>query len=895
MIYQSPPNTRFTLARNRVPDRQSSDVMQSASRRLLILMCLICLVAAPYTADAQNSRTPVTLQLKWQHQFQFAGYYAANTQGFYRDAGLDVEIVPATESVDPIQAVINGDADFGVGTSELVLWRSRGAPVVVLGVIFQHSPLLLLAPQRDDIDSLHSLIGKRVAIEPNSAELLAYLHDEGIDISQLDVVDHGFSPTGLIDGSLDAMSAYSSDEPFLLQQEGLGYMTFSPRSAGIDFYGDVLFTTEAVIQQHPERVQAFLDASMAGWRYAFDNEEAMIDYIYNDLSQRHSREHLAFEAEQMRRLILPDLIEPGYMVEGRWRYILDTYQRVGLLHTPFTVTDMLYQPNLEPDLSPIYSGLAIAGGLTLLVGLVSLRFYRLYAQLRRQSREREQAQALLAESERRYRSLIESAPFPVVITGLSDHRLRYMNPRAEALFKLGPGAHIGKPAVSAYANPEDRARLVEQVQQKNHVDNFETTLLDAAGNPFWASITANSFVFEHEPALFVTFSDLSERRQMEGQLRKSESLYRSILHASPDPILITDMQARLVMISPAGLKMFGYEDTPPREGEELVHWIVPEQRDRALVDFEDMRAGGEAGFTEFRMLHADGHEIMIESNSEIIRDVDNKPHQLVVILRDVTERKLAEAQALALAVEQERVKLLTGFIQNASHEFRTPLSVINSGTYLLTRADDRAKREVYAGSITEQVSLITRLVEMLTQIASLDSGAPLTFAPVDLVVLARDSMSRAQPEAQKSDIVLSLRTGLSATLPVLDAEKIRVALNHLLDNAIRYTLPGGKVDLHLYNRDSDIIFEVCDTGIGISEDLIPHIFDHFWRQDEAHSTPGLGLGLTLAGKIVEAHHGRIEVESVVGQGSVFRMCIPLDSQSATSLPAVLPDGTGESR
>lgn len=324
-------------------------------QRFTLLALLLGLVLAAAGASAQDTPaalTPVTLQLKWWHQFQFAGFYAAVKEGYYRDAGFDVTIVEAAEGVDPIQAVVDGDADYGVSTTELVLWRSRGAPVVVLGVIAQHSPLVFLTSDRPDIVSVHDLVGKRVAIEPNSAELLAYLQDEGIDIDDIDFLPHTFSTDALLTGDIDATSAYSSDEPFELRSAGVAYQTFSPRSVGIDFYGDVLFTTEAQIAANPEQVRAFTEASMAGWRYAFDNVDEMIDYIYAELSQRHSREHLAFEAAQMRRLVVPDLIEPGSMRVGRWQHIADTYRRVGLLDAPLDVADLLYQPETTPDPSP---------------------------------------------------------------------------------------------------------------------------------------------------------------------------------------------------------------------------------------------------------------------------------------------------------------------------------------------------------------------------------------------------------------------------------------------------------------------------------------------------------------------------------------------------------------
>ncbi|MBT3288456.1 MAG: ABC transporter substrate-binding protein, partial [Victivallales bacterium] len=110
----------------------------------------------------------VRLQLKWQHAFQFAGYYAAEAQGYYREAGLEVEIVPATPGEDPRQQVVQGKAEFGVGATDLLLLRAEGAPVVVLASIFQHSPQAFMVLRKQGLQSIHDLAGSKVMVEPDS-------------------------------------------------------------------------------------------------------------------------------------------------------------------------------------------------------------------------------------------------------------------------------------------------------------------------------------------------------------------------------------------------------------------------------------------------------------------------------------------------------------------------------------------------------------------------------------------------------------------------------------------------------------------------------------------------------------------------------------------------------
>ncbi len=296
----------------------------------------------------------VTLQLKWQHQFQFAGYYAAISQGYYREAGLDVTLREAQPYEDPVQYVLNGNAEFGVGTSELLLLHHFNQPVIVLAVIFQHSPLALIVPNVSNKQDtflpyqyIQDLKDKPVMMEASSAELLAYLAREGLTREKLNLIDHTFDIQDTLEGKAAAMSGYVTDEPFLLQEQNIPYQIFKPIMGGIDFYGDNLFTTQSQLETHPKRVQAFREASLKGWQYAVAHPEEIIDLIYGQYSQRHSPEHLAFEAEQMQDLMRPDLVEVGYMYEGRWKHIGQTYAQQNMLPDDYKLDGFLYEPSTE--------------------------------------------------------------------------------------------------------------------------------------------------------------------------------------------------------------------------------------------------------------------------------------------------------------------------------------------------------------------------------------------------------------------------------------------------------------------------------------------------------------------------------------------------------------------
>src|SRR6202140_3943051 len=201
----------------------------AALKWLISAACLLLLSSHPAAALDQ-----VSLQLKWKHQFQFAGYYAALEQGFYRDAGLDVTIREGGPGIDVAETVASGKADFGVCSASVLREWSMGRRVVVLAAIFQHSPAVILVARRADISNVSELRGRTLMDTPGSDEIAAMLKREGVDYQALPRVDHEGNPRDLLAGRADAMIAYSTSEPFVLEQLGAAYRVFAPAAPGID-------------------------------------------------------------------------------------------------------------------------------------------------------------------------------------------------------------------------------------------------------------------------------------------------------------------------------------------------------------------------------------------------------------------------------------------------------------------------------------------------------------------------------------------------------------------------------------------------------------------------------------------------------------------------------------
>ncbi|MFZ2853793.1 MAG: ABC transporter substrate-binding protein, partial [Rhodocyclaceae bacterium] len=400
------------------------------------------------TAGTASAADKVRLQLKWQHQFQFAGYYAALEKGYYRAAGLDVEIVPGGPTVDAARNVLDGKAEFGVGTTDLLLLREKGEPVVVLATIFQHSSLALMTLKTPHPQDLHDLAGKRLMIEPGSAELLAYLRREGITPERYSLLPHGSTVADLIEGKTDAMSVYATDEPFELLEAKRRFVLYSPRAGGIDFYGDNLFTTESQLGQFPERAKAFRAASLKGWKYAMEHPDEMATLIHSRYSDRHSLAHLRYEVAQMADLLRTDIVEPGHMYVGRWQHIVRVYAELGMLKPNFELGGFLYDATPRPpDPTRFFAGMAGLTLLLLVVGSVALYIARINRHL--------------TSGEKRWRQLFDTLPLALIVSD-RDEKIVAWNAAATRIFGWSADEASGRDVYELLV-PDDQQAHVHRV------------------------------------------------------------------------------------------------------------------------------------------------------------------------------------------------------------------------------------------------------------------------------------------------------------------------------------------------------------------------------------------------------------------------------------------------
>lgn len=368
----------------------------------------------PLSVQASNSTglslEKVTMQLRWLHQFQFAGYYAARHKGFYREHGLDVDIIAGSPTRTPVDEVASGRAQYGEANSELLYHYLKGSPLVALAAVFQHSPSVLLTRKDSDIITPHQLAGKRVMMVGGSEDIdfLAMLANEGVKKEDLNIIPSSYNIQDLIAGKTDVFNAYLTNEPYYLLEQGVVAHAIKPINYGVDFYSDILFTSKDEIKNHPQRVKAFRKASLLGWEYAMTHKQEIIELILAEYGPVKSRNHLEFEAESMEDLILPTLIPVGNINPGRIQRMADLMVQFDLIEPGISLNDFIYDPDPKIKRELFLKITQITGGLLLISAVILLFLWSFNRRLSREISKRRKAEEQLAKIA--YHDLLTNLP-----------------------------------------------------------------------------------------------------------------------------------------------------------------------------------------------------------------------------------------------------------------------------------------------------------------------------------------------------------------------------------------------------------------------------------------------------------------------------------------------------
>jgi ABC-type nitrate/sulfonate/bicarbonate transport system substrate-binding protein len=318
----------------------------------------LALLALPRTGGAAES---VVLQLSGPATFQFAGYYAALWQGYYRDAGLDVTIRPGglrgQAPVDPTREVAEGNAQFGIGTMQLVIRRAQGLPVLLVAPIFQQSGAAVYYRADSDFSSPAALVnarlGRLAASNILDIELATALRAEGIDpakIKSVTITADQIVPA-LADHQIDAAVGSAWIVPWQAHERSVVLKSFNPANYRVEYYGDSLFTLQHYAETAPGTVARFREASLKGWEYALHHPDDMIARLIADKPGEPPVADIVgfnrYQADVARRLSRYPEIPLGYSNSDRWTQIEAGMIGAGVLERSADLASFVYSPPAE--------------------------------------------------------------------------------------------------------------------------------------------------------------------------------------------------------------------------------------------------------------------------------------------------------------------------------------------------------------------------------------------------------------------------------------------------------------------------------------------------------------------------------------------------------------------
>lgn len=412
-----------------------------------------------------------------------------------------------------------------------------------------------------------------------------------------------------------------------------------------------------------------------------------------------------------------------------------------------------------------------------------------------------------------------------------------------------------------FVHPDDYASAnasLERAFSTGHVEDVQFRIIRPDGQIRYIYASARALVDENQAMSKVLGVNVDVT-----DLRTANDLLGGIIDHIPMMIAVLDPQGRFQFVNQHWVDRLGWKAAELNAQADPLRVLFPDpDQSREVYAYF---AAARPDWMDFRT--ATRTNEVLETSWANVRLPDG---HTIRIGKDITERNRAQRSEFQIALEQERMRLLASFIQDAAHEFRTPLATISTSAYLAGRTTDAQQREAKVAQIGAQVSLLTRLVDSMLKMTRLENLGSLRSSAIDLPSFLEGLCEQMRTINGPQPAILC---DVPPDLPAIwgDREHLKTALEQILDNAFRFTPPDGHITLSAGLGQNRVWLEITDTGPGIAPEVLPYIFETFWRQDTAHSTPGLGLGLAIARRIIELHEGRITAHSRVGEGTSFRI------------------------
>ena len=500
-----------------------------------VVLALAMLLLASNPASASDS---VVLRLRWDHQFQFAGYYAAQWQGYYADAGLNVEIrsafAPDGKFHSATREVAEGNADFGVGGADILKARDRGAPLVVLASVLQQSPVAFYALRGTRLESPADLVGKRVATLSTDSianvELRAMLRAEHIDPDLVEVrpITEKLGLYDLVRGHADVVAGYTISAAWVAQELGVNLTQLRPAAYGIDFYGSAIFAHQRLIDSTPGLAERFTAASLKGWEYALQHPIEIADRISTEFTRTipigDVKSFNRYQIEPVARLTNYPVVQLGHVNPSRWKLMHEALTEAGQTSGMLDLDAFIYNPERLKRAREMRLQQMLLVGVGLLSAVALLGFTLAWL-LKRKVLHRTLD---LAHSETRFKNLIEGS-----IQGIVIHReLKplFVNQAYAEMFGYGsPREILGMDSIAGMYHPEDLAKIAVDFRRARNAGQpipaqHQYRAVRRDGQELTIECQLREVLWDEAPAIQATVFDITDRIHLENQLRQAQKM-----------------------------------------------------------------------------------------------------------------------------------------------------------------------------------------------------------------------------------------------------------------------------------------------------------------------------------------------------------------------------------
>ena len=315
---------------------------------ILLVISFVLTACASQAEPTAEPPTPVTLQLQWVTQAQFAGYYVALDKGWFAEEGIDLTIIPGGPDQAPIDLVVSGTRDFGTALlADLAVAIQTGKPAIGIAQIQQSNGLLLLAKKSSGVESPSDLKGKKVGVWLGNweAQFDALMTQQGIRAKDFSLVSQGYSMKPFVNDELDVASAMIYNEYYSvlesgIQPEELNIIDYA--DYGLDFPGDVLFTSRTNVEQNPDLSTGMVRAALRGWQYAIEHPEEAADIVLKyDQTGVQTRDHQLSMMNEIAKLVQIEGHQIGRSDESDLQRTIDTLLQFDILKGAVLPADVM--------------------------------------------------------------------------------------------------------------------------------------------------------------------------------------------------------------------------------------------------------------------------------------------------------------------------------------------------------------------------------------------------------------------------------------------------------------------------------------------------------------------------------------------------------------------------